>query len=80
MSQFDRQLHNIHRAEAGIPAKVWSDIPPEVLAVYVDALKEGRLIGARQGLYAKRTLNLMKKARCAASPENAECATATEVE
>lgn len=80
LSQFDRQMQNIQRAEASIPAKVWSEVSPEVLAIYVGSLKEGRLMGARQGLYAKRTLNLMKKARCAASPENAECATAAEVE
>lgn len=79
-SQFDRQLLNIQRAEAGIPAKVWSDVSPEVLPTYVESLKEGRLMGARQGLYAKRTLNLLKKARCAASPQSAECITATEVD
>lgn len=80
VSQFDRQMQNIQRAEASIPAKVWSEVSPEVLATYVEALREGRLMGARQGLYAKRTLNLMKKARCAASPQSGECATAAEVE
>lgn len=80
LSQFDRQMQNIRRAEASIPAKVWSEVSPEVLAIYVEGLREGRLMGARQGLYAKRTLNLMKKARCAASPESAECATAGEID
>jgi hypothetical protein len=80
LAQFDRQTQNIQRAEAGIPAKVWSDVEPAVLAKYVGNLTEGRLMGAKQGLYAKRTLNLLKKARCAVSPENAECASANEVE
>lgn len=80
LSQFDRQIRNIQRAEAAIPAKVWSDVAPAVLAGYVASLKEGRLMGAQQGLYAKRTLNLLKKARCAASPDNAECAVVGEVD
>jgi hypothetical protein len=80
LAQFDRQTQNIQRAEAGIPAKVWTEVEPAVLAKYVGNLTEGRLMGAKQGLYAKRTLNLLKKARCAVSPENAECASANEVE
>lgn len=80
LSQFDRQMQNIQRAEAAIPPKVWSEVAPDVLPAYVEALKEGRLVGARQGLYAKRTLNLLKKARCSASPENAECTSPTEVD
>jgi len=80
LAQFERQTQNIQRAEASIPAKVWTDIEPSVLAGYVASLKEGRLMGAKQGLYAKRTLNLLKKARCAASPDNAECAVAIEVD
>jgi hypothetical protein len=80
LAQFDRQALNIQRAEASIPAKVWTDVEPAALAGYVASLKDGRLMGAKQGLYAKRTLNLLKKARCAASPENAECVIATEVD
>jgi Family of unknown function (DUF6091) len=80
LAQFDRQAQAIQRAEASIPAKVWTDVEPATLASYVASLKEGRLMGAKQGLYAKRTLNLLKKARCAASAESAECVTATEVD
>ncbi|CAH0351106.1 putative solute-binding protein [Aquabacterium sp. CECT 9606] len=80
LAQFERQMQNIQRAEASIPAKVWTEVEPAVLASYVASLKEGRLIGAKQGLYAKRTLNMLKKARCAGSPVNAECAVATEVD
>jgi Family of unknown function (DUF6091) len=80
LSRFDQQLQSIQRAEASIPAKVWTDVDPGVLASYVASLKEGRLMGFKQGVYAKRTLNLLKKARCAESPDNAECAVATEVD
>lgn len=80
LSQFDRQLQLIQRSEAAIPARVWLDISPEMLPPYVDALRQGRLEGARQGLYAKRTLNLLKKVRCSVAPEAAECASANEVD
>lgn len=80
LAQFDRQAQSIQRAEASIPPKVWLEVEPNVLTSYVASLKEGRLMGAKQGLYAKRTLNLLKKARCAASPENAECSQATELD
>ncbi len=80
LAQFDRQVQNIQRAEAGIPGRAWVEVSPEVLPAYVDALRQGRLMGAQEGLYAKRTLNLLKKARCSANAENAECATPFEVD
>jgi len=80
LAQFDRQAQSIQRAEASIPAKVWTEVDPAVLTTYVANLKEGRLMGVKQGLYAKRTLNLLKKARCAASPDNAECAVPSEAD
>ncbi len=44
----------------------------------VDVLRQGRIAGAKAGLYSWRTLNLMKKARCQLSPAMAECGTPTE--
>lgn len=80
LSQFDRQLQIIARSEAAIPARVWLDLPSDVLPAYADALRQGRIAGAQQGLYAKRTLNLLKKVRCSVAPESAECATVNEVD
>lgn len=80
LAQFDRQMQAIQRAEGAIPAPVWTDISASALPAYVDALKQGRLAGVREGLYAKRTLNLLKKARCAANPAQGECATPSEVD
>lgn len=80
LSQFDRQMTNIQRAEASIPSTVWSNVSPEVLAGYTESLKQGRLMGAREGLYAKRTLNMLKKARCAVNPGSGECVSGPEVE
>lgn len=80
LAQFDRQMQTIQRAEATIPAPVWSEVSAAALPAYVDALKQGRLAGAREGIYAKRTLNLLKKARCAANPAQGECSTPTEID
>lgn len=63
----------IERAESEVPAKLWFTLPPDHVQPYVDALREGRLAAAKAGLYSWRTLNLMKKARCLASPTMAEC-------
>lgn len=68
----------IQRAEAEVPARYWFDLPPDHVQPYVDVLREGRLAGAKAGLYSLRTLNLMKKARCQLSPAMAECGTPTE--
>lgn len=80
LAQFDRQVQTIRRAEAGIPASAWSEVAPDVLPVYVEALRQGRLMGVREGMYAKRTLNLLKKARCGVNPAEAECTRPTEVD
>lgn len=68
----------IERAESEVPAKLWFDLPPDHVQPYVDALREGRIAAAKAGLYSWRTLTLMKKARCQASPAMAECSEATE--
>lgn len=80
LSQFDRQMLAIQRAEASIPPNMWQDIGAEALQGYVDALRQGRITGAQQGMYAKKTLNMLKKVRCSVAPENAECALGNEVE
>lgn len=68
----------IQRAETEVPARYWFELPPDHVQPYVDVLREGRIAGARAGLYSWRTLNLMKKARCQLSPAMAECSTTTE--
>ena len=67
-------------AEAGIPASTWNDLPPENIPKYVLMLREARIDIAKQGLYNKRGLNIIKRARCSVNPADAECATQTEVE
>lgn len=68
----------IQRAESQVPARYWFELPPENVQPYVEVLREGRIAGAKAGLYSWRTLNLMKKARCQLSLAMAECSTPTE--
>ncbi|MEY4765692.1 MAG: hypothetical protein RI907_2365 [Pseudomonadota bacterium] len=78
-SQFDRAMGLVAKAEASVPPAAWHELAPDQVAPYVDMLKQGRLQGVDEGLYSKRTLNMLKKARCLVSPASAECATPQEV-
>ena len=70
----------IQTAEKGIPASVWDDLPAESVPKYVLMLREARADIAKQGLYNKTGLNIIKKARCNINPADAECSTKIEVE
>ncbi|MFN4265328.1 MAG: putative solute-binding protein [Aquabacterium sp.] len=79
LSQFDRALHIIKLAEKGIPASAWDDLPAENVPKYVLMLREARMDIAKQGLYNKQGLNIIKRARCSINPADAECATKDEL-
>lgn len=79
LSQFDRALHIIQTAEKGIPASAWDDLPAENVPKYVLMLREARMDIAKQGLYNKQGLNIIKRARCSINPADAECATKDEL-
>lgn len=78
LAQYERSVQLVQKAEADVPAQVWHEVAKEDVPDYVGLLRQGRMMGAEQGLYSKRTLNLMKKARCLVSPANGECATPLE--
>ncbi len=80
LSQFDRAMKIIQIAEKGIPASAWDDLPADSIPKYVLMLREARTDIAKQGLYNKTGLNIIKKARCSINPADAECASKTEIE
>lgn len=80
LSQFDRALNIIAQAEKGIPAAMWDELPAESVPKYVLMFRESRIEIAKQGLYNKTSLNIIKRARCSINPSDAECATKTEVD
>ncbi len=79
-SQFDRAMGLIANAEKGIPASTWDDLPPANIPKYVLMLREARIEIAKQGMYNKQSLNIIKRARCSVNPSDAECATKTEID
>ncbi|MEK8086964.1 putative solute-binding protein [Aquabacterium sp. A3] len=80
LSQYDRALGLVAAAEKAIPAAMWQDLPPEVLPKYVVMLREARISIAKQGLYDKTTMNILKRARCSVNPADAECASQKEID
>jgi len=80
LGQFDRAMTIVANAEKGIPATTWNDLPPENISKYVLMLRESRIEIAKQGLYNKQSLNIIKRARCSVNASDAECATKTEIE
>jgi ABC-type amino acid transport substrate-binding protein len=80
LGQFDRAMGLIANAEKGIPASVWNDLPATSIPKYVLMLRESRIDIAKQGMYNKTSLNIIKQARCSVNSGDAECATKTEVE
>ncbi len=79
MSQYDRMLQLIRRSEAvDIPARAWMDLPDDAVYRYTLMLQEARLDIARQGIYDKRGLRILKKVRCHVNPADNECKTRQE--
>jgi hypothetical protein len=80
LSQFDRALSIVQTAEKGIPAKLWDDLPPENIPKYVLMFRESRIEIAKQGIYNKQGLNIIKRVRCQINAADAECASKTEID
>jgi hypothetical protein len=80
LAQFDHAMSIIQTAEKGIPAATWDELPPENIPKYVLMLREARIEIAKQGLYNKQGLNIIKRARCSINPSDAECASKTEID
>ena len=79
VSQYDRALQLIRKAETlDVSASLWLDLSPEATYRYNLMLQEARIDMARQGLYDKRALRIMKKVRCHVNPADLECKTRQE--
>lgn len=78
--QFDHAMNLIKKAEAGIPAATWDELPAENIPKYVLMLREARIDIAKQGMYNKQTLNIIKRVRCSVNGSDAECASKNEIE
>lgn len=80
LSQYDRAMDLITKAEASIPADKWLDLAPENSVKYTVMLRESRIDIANQGLYNKRGLKILKRVRCSINPADGECSTQSELD
>lgn len=79
-SNFDRAKKVIDAAELSIPAETWMDLTAQDGNKYTLMLRESRVDIAKQGLYNKTGLKVLKRVRCSVNAADAECATKSEEE
>lgn len=72
-SQFDRIVTMIKKYEKDIDPRYWFHIPDADRARYIAMMRESRINLAKEGLYDKRLMSLLKRVRCQLDPANSEC-------
>jgi Family of unknown function (DUF6091) len=78
LTQFDRVLQLIRKAERDIPDTLWMDLDPQDTYRYALMVQDARLDMTRQGIYDKRGMRILKKIRCHVNPSDGECKTKSE--
>lgn len=76
--QVDRALAVIRKEENAVEARHWMYVSRAEREGYVNIMRDARVGLAEEGFYDRRMLSIMKRVRCKASPEEAECAMADE--
>lgn len=71
--QVDRALAVIRKEENAVPQKHWLYISRTEREGYTNIMRDARSRLAKDGFYDRRMLNLMKRVRCKAEPDEAEC-------
>ena len=78
LSQHDRAMALIHKAEKEIPVATWGDLKPENMIKYTIMLRDARIDIANKGVYDKQGLKIIKRVRCNINPADSECSTNSE--
>lgn len=73
-SQLPKAFSMLGKMEADIPAKYWMDIPPNDKIGYIKLMRESRIALTKEGIYNKKMMSFLKRARCQAEPASFECA------
>lgn len=76
--QYDRILTVIKKYEKDIDPRYWFHIPDVDRARYTAMMRESRINLAKEGLYDKRLMALLKRVRCQLDPTNGECSDSQE--
>lgn len=78
MSQFDRARQLISRADGSVPPQVWIPMEAEDAVKYTRLLRDARIDLAKQGLYDRRGLKVLKRIRCHVNGADPDCGTPSE--
>ena len=65
----------INKAEKGVPAAAWLDLPAADKEGYVVLLRDARISLTKDGIYDPLMMKMLKKIRCSVESGNAECST-----
>ncbi len=71
--QLPRAFTILGKMKQDIPAKYWMQIPEADKVGYQKMMREGRIAMTKEGIYNKKMMTLLWKARCADQPSNFEC-------
>ncbi len=72
--QLPRAFGMLGKMEKEVPAKYWMDIPANDKIGYVKLMRESRIALTKEGIYNKKMMSFLKRARCQAEPSSFECA------
>jgi len=73
LTQYDRAIALVNKAEKDIPAATWGELTPENLIKYTIMLRDSRTDIAEKGVYDKQGLKIIKKVRCSINGADPEC-------
>ena len=76
MQNFDRALSSVQQYEQAIPNDLWIELPATVQADFGEILRQARIALRGQSVYDAKMLTVMRKVRCSAKPDSAECSAA----
>lgn len=78
VQQYDRALQLVRQTDRDIPLAMWIELDPQKAYDYTLMLREARIDIAKQGIYDKRGLKIIKRIRCKINKVDPECATKSE--
>lgn len=78
VKEIDRAIAVIRREENAVDPKHWMYVSRTERESYVNSMRDARSMLAKDGVYDRRMLNLLKRVRCNANPTEAECSLGAE--
>lgn len=73
-AQLPRAFTILGKMKQDIPAKYWMEVPDSDKIGYQKMMREARMSMTKEGIYNKKMMTLLWRARCAENRQNFECA------